>query len=202
VNVVAQKSVCLRIGWQVKITTDDISSVEENIGHSCGSGSMRGLWVPVYSSDAVVKRNAPPRRNRCAGSVTRNSSRCATFVAMVQTTHLWEGDNGACRGWLYGRVTWVSCLNLASWSGTRERRGKSPGGGCSDSAPRRQILKAGPQTMTTKSNLTTATLREELLETMEKLRTNKISLKEAKAKTAAASKELRQLRARLQGTAQ
>ena len=21
---------------------------------------------------------------------------------MVQTTHLWKGDNGACRGWLYG----------------------------------------------------------------------------------------------------
>jgi hypothetical protein len=40
----------LGIGWQVKITTDDIddiSSVEENIGHSCESGSMHGLWVPV-----------------------------------------------------------------------------------------------------------------------------------------------------------
>src|SRR5713226_4117976 len=78
----------LRIGWQVKITTDDIddiSSVEENIGHSCESGSMHGLWVPVYSSDTIVNRNDPPRRNRCAGSVTRNSSRCATFVAMVRT---------------------------------------------------------------------------------------------------------------------
>jgi hypothetical protein len=35
--VVAQKSVGLRIGWQVKTTTDDIdeiSSAEENIGHS------------------------------------------------------------------------------------------------------------------------------------------------------------------------
>jgi hypothetical protein len=90
----------LGIGWQVKITTDDIddiSSVEENIGHSCESGSMHGLWVPVYSSDAIVNRNDPPRRNRCAGSVTRNSSRCATFVAMMQTTHLWfyHGDRGA-----------------------------------------------------------------------------------------------------------
>jgi hypothetical protein len=40
----------LGIGWQVKITTDDIddiSSVEENIGHSCELGSMHGLWVPV-----------------------------------------------------------------------------------------------------------------------------------------------------------
>jgi len=31
-----------------------------------------------------------------------NSSRGASFVAMVQTAHLWEGDNGACRRWLYG----------------------------------------------------------------------------------------------------
>ena len=38
----------------------------------------------------------------CAGSVTCNSSRCATLVAMVQAADLWEGDNGACRGWLYG----------------------------------------------------------------------------------------------------
>jgi hypothetical protein len=49
--VVAQKNpLGLRIGWQVKITTDDIddiSSVEENIGHSCELGSMHGLWVPV-----------------------------------------------------------------------------------------------------------------------------------------------------------
>jgi hypothetical protein len=48
--VVAQKSVWSQIGWQVKITTDDVSSVEENIGHGCESGSMHGLWVPVYSS--------------------------------------------------------------------------------------------------------------------------------------------------------
>jgi len=50
-TVVAQKNPFgLRIGWQVKITTDDIddiSSVEENIGHSCELGSMHGLWVPV-----------------------------------------------------------------------------------------------------------------------------------------------------------
>jgi hypothetical protein len=50
--VVAQKNPFgLRIGWQVKITTDDIddiSSVEENISHSCELGSsMHRLWVPV-----------------------------------------------------------------------------------------------------------------------------------------------------------
>ena len=32
----------------------------------------------------------------------QNRSRGASFVAMVQTAHLWEGDNGACRRWLYG----------------------------------------------------------------------------------------------------
>jgi hypothetical protein len=26
----------------------------------------------------------------------------ATFVAMMQTAHFREGDDGACRGWLYG----------------------------------------------------------------------------------------------------
>ena len=26
---------------------------------------------------------------------------------MVQTTHLWEGDDGACRGWLYGARLWT-----------------------------------------------------------------------------------------------
>jgi len=55
-----------RIGWQVKITTDDIddiSSVEENIGQSRESGSMHGLWVPVYSSDAIVNRNPAWSKN-------------------------------------------------------------------------------------------------------------------------------------------
>ena len=93
--VVAQKNPFgLRIGWQVKITTDDIddiSSVEENISHSCELGSTAWIVGASDSSDAIVNRNDPPRRNRCAGSVTRNGSRCATFVAMVQTTHLWEG---------------------------------------------------------------------------------------------------------------
>jgi hypothetical protein len=49
-----------RLGWQVKITTDDIddiSSVEENVGHSFESGSLHGVWVPVYSSAAIVTRN-------------------------------------------------------------------------------------------------------------------------------------------------
>jgi hypothetical protein len=83
------------------------ATVEENIGHSCESGAMHGLWVRVHSSDAIVNRNDQPRRNRCAGSITRNSSRCAAFVAMVQTTRLWKGDNGACRGWLYGARLWT-----------------------------------------------------------------------------------------------
>jgi hypothetical protein len=47
--------------WQLKITTDDIddiSSVEDNVGHSCESGSVHGLWVPVYSSDAIVNMHS------------------------------------------------------------------------------------------------------------------------------------------------
>jgi hypothetical protein len=50
-------------------------------------------------SKAVVMTTATtvvgPAKVQC-GSGTRNGSRCATFVAMVQTTHLWEGDDGAC----------------------------------------------------------------------------------------------------------
>ena len=37
-----------------------------------------------------------------AGSVTANSSGCATLVAMVKAADLWEGDNVAGRGWLRG----------------------------------------------------------------------------------------------------
>src|SRR5215831_18474641 len=40
------------------------------------------------------------RRDGRAGSVKQ--LRCAALVAMVQTADLWEGDNGAGRGWLYG----------------------------------------------------------------------------------------------------
>jgi hypothetical protein len=57
--------ICLVSEWQLKITTDDIddiSSAEENIGHGCESGSMHGLWVPVYSSDAIVYRPATPKQ--------------------------------------------------------------------------------------------------------------------------------------------
>jgi hypothetical protein len=45
--------------WQLKITTDDIddiSSVEENIGHSCESGSMHGLWGSTYTQAARAIR--------------------------------------------------------------------------------------------------------------------------------------------------
>ena len=30
---------------------------------------MHGSWVPVYSGGAIVNRNDPPRRNRCADEV-------------------------------------------------------------------------------------------------------------------------------------
>jgi hypothetical protein len=88
--VVAQKNPFgLRIGWQVKITTDDIGIFHQLKRISATAVSWQHAWIvgASDSSDAIVNRNDPPRRS----SVTRNSSRCATFVAMVQTTHLWEG---------------------------------------------------------------------------------------------------------------
>jgi hypothetical protein len=51
-------------------------------------------------SDAIVDRDDARHCDSVAGSVTANSSGCATLVAMVQTADLWEGDNGTCRGWL------------------------------------------------------------------------------------------------------
>jgi hypothetical protein len=51
---------------------------------------------------AIAGRDAPQRRNGCADPVTDSSSRCATLVAVVQTADLWEGNNGACGGWLCG----------------------------------------------------------------------------------------------------
>ena len=56
----------------------------------------------MHSRKAIADRDDPLRRDGCAGSVTANSLRCATLVAMVQTADLWEGDNGACRRRLYG----------------------------------------------------------------------------------------------------
>jgi hypothetical protein len=47
----------LRIGWQVEITNDDIddiSSVEENIGHSCISGSRRSSGRQLRMDEALV----------------------------------------------------------------------------------------------------------------------------------------------------
>jgi hypothetical protein len=39
-------------------------------------------------------------------AATRGLSR-ATFVAMMQTADLWEGNNGTCRGWLYRTRLWT-----------------------------------------------------------------------------------------------
>jgi hypothetical protein len=71
----------------------------------CESSSLPER-VPVCSGAAIVKRNDHAEtgvRVRSAATVHD----CATFVAMVQTTHLWEGDDGACRGWLYGAGLWT-----------------------------------------------------------------------------------------------
>ena len=54
----------------------------------------------LHPSDAIVDRDDARHCDSVAGSVTANSSGCATLVAMVQTADLWEGDKGTCRGWL------------------------------------------------------------------------------------------------------
>ena len=63
---------------------------------------MHRPWGAILferGSCSTEPRSAPKR----AGMFGRqNGSRGASFVAMVQTAHLWEGDNGACRRWLYG----------------------------------------------------------------------------------------------------
>ena len=93
--VVAQKNPFgLRIGWQVKITTDDIGIFHQLKRISATAVSWQHAWIvgASDSSDAIVNRNDPPRRS----SVTRNSSRCATFVAMVQTSTCGKALNKDC----------------------------------------------------------------------------------------------------------
>jgi hypothetical protein len=63
---------------------------------------LRGFGPLCYSREEIADRDDPVRRGGFAGSVTTNSLRCATLVAMVQTADLREGDNGACRRRLYG----------------------------------------------------------------------------------------------------
>jgi hypothetical protein len=67
----------LRIGWQVKITTDDIddiSSVEGNIGHSCEPGSMHGLH-PMISNVIAMFAEANDRGGPVRSEDLRRSSR-------------------------------------------------------------------------------------------------------------------------------
>jgi hypothetical protein len=61
-------------------------------------------WVlgAIASERNNCKTERPPTSKRLRLFGRRNRPRGASFVAIVQTAHLWEGDNGACRGWLYG----------------------------------------------------------------------------------------------------
>jgi hypothetical protein len=61
-------------------------------------GSERACLRATQWRTATTTRH----RDGGTGSVAGNSSGCATLVAMVQAADLWEGNNGACRGWLYG----------------------------------------------------------------------------------------------------
>ena len=58
---------------------------------------MHGVWAPLHRSHTVIE---PERLHAemCRLFVCRNSSRGATFVAMMQTTDLREGNDLA-SGW-------------------------------------------------------------------------------------------------------
>ena len=61
----------------------------------------------LHSSDAIADGDNGRHRDGSTGSVTANSSRSATLVAMVQAANLWEGDNVACGRRLYGSGLWT-----------------------------------------------------------------------------------------------
>jgi hypothetical protein len=61
----------------------------------------------LRSSDAIADGETGPDGDGGTGSVTANSSGCATLVEMVQTADLWKGDDGACRGRLDGSRLWT-----------------------------------------------------------------------------------------------
>jgi hypothetical protein len=78
---------------------------------------MRGFWAPLHPSDTIVKRNGPPTPKRVRLFGRHNSSRGATFVAMMQTSDLREGNDLA-RGW------WVYWARLGAILVQRQMRAR------------------------------------------------------------------------------
>src|SRR5450755_2380392 len=95
------------IGLPTKRGADDPRLFERNVSRRSNLSTMQGFGAPRHPREAITDRDDSPRREGCAGSVTANSLGCATLVAMVQAADLWEGDNGACGGWLYGPGLWT-----------------------------------------------------------------------------------------------
>ena len=94
-------------GLPTKTSAGDSRLFEQSVGCCCDLGTMQGFGAPRHSSEAIADREDPQRRSGRAGSVTCNSSRCATLVAMVQAADLRKCNNGTCRGWLYGPRLWT-----------------------------------------------------------------------------------------------
>jgi hypothetical protein len=95
------------IDLPTKRGADDPRLFERNVSRRSDLSTMQGFGAPRHPREATTDRDDPPRREGCAGSVAANSLGCATLVAMVQAADFWKGDNGACRGWLYGPGLWT-----------------------------------------------------------------------------------------------
>ncbi len=63
----------------------------------CDLNIMQWFGTPWHPRKVISDRDYARQCQGGTGSVTANSSGCATLVAMVQAADLWEGDNGACR---------------------------------------------------------------------------------------------------------
>ena len=90
-----------------KTATDNSCLFELSVSCCCDLSALLGFGARWQPGEAIADRYDPLRRDGCADSVTANSLRCATLVAMVQTADLWEGDNGTCRRRLHGPRLWA-----------------------------------------------------------------------------------------------
>ena len=90
------------IGFPTKISADESRLFERSVHRCCDLSTLQWFGAPWNPRKAIAAGDDARHRDGGAGLVTVSGSGCATLVAMVQTADLWEGDNGAGRGWLYG----------------------------------------------------------------------------------------------------
>ena len=92
--VVAQKSIR---SWNRIVSEDcDRRLLVSQMKHGPQLAAMHGFRSALHSTEAVTEQNDLLRGIDV--SVPQRSSRSATFVAMMQTAHLGERNNLACRG--------------------------------------------------------------------------------------------------------